>query len=113
MHFPALPPPLRVASPGTGIALPQVPFVSSTTKAPCWEPLEYSPPAAQFPGVPHETEWIKESPPLRAATPVTFIAVPQRPFLSSTTKAREWCEPSVYWPTAAQLWAVAHETEVT
>ena len=92
----AAPPVLRVAVPGTSMALPQMPFVSLATKAWEWpEPSMYVPPAAQLPAVAHETDCTFAVPPvLRIAVPGTLIALPQVPLVWSMTNAWSWLAPS-------------------
>src|SRR6266480_2179475 len=94
----AYPPPLSVAVPGTSFACPQVPPVSLATKA--WNVAmpstvldAYWPPAAQFPGAPHDIELTLADPPaLRAPEPGISLALPQVPLVCVTTNACWWPE---------------------
>src|SRR5947209_19017034 len=102
--------------PGTSIAVPQVPFVSSTTNA-CERPEPpslYSPPAVQLPSPAHEIELMSPVPPLsRAPIPGIECAVPQAPFVSSTRNPCSSEVPSMYVPPAAQLPVEGHEIVFT
>src|SRR5215469_1911347 len=109
----AIPPRLRVATPGTLLALPQWPFRSLTTNtscAPVFTP--YDPPAAQLPGEAHDSALIEASEAPRAAKPRIAMARCQRPFRSLTTKALDVDVPAKS-PPATQSLGDAQDTELT
>ncbi len=91
------PPLLRIAVPGTSMALRQVPFTWLTTNAwPLQELSTYCPPALQLPADAHDTEMTDASPcTLRAAVPGTSMAVRQVPFTWLSTNTWVCPEPSV------------------
>src|SRR5262249_60863134 len=72
----------------------------------------HCPPPLQLPGAPPDPEKTAASPAaFKIPDPGTLIALPQVPFVSLTTNTWPRAEPSPYLPTAAQLPAVAHDTE--
>src|SRR5262245_64043385 len=102
---------LRVARPGTAIAVCHVPFTSLTTNAftcPRGSRGERNvPPALQLPGAGQEIALTPATEYRSTATvPGTLMASCQVPFASLTTNA-----PELYKPPAVQLPAPGHQTE--
>src|SRR6516162_2786582 len=96
---------------GTGCAVPQVPFVSSTTSA--WlipRSSKYCPAPPQLPGDGQETDWMP--PPVVLSTDIrSACGVPQPPLPSSATNACILPPFFVKNPPAEQSPAAAHDTD--
>src|SRR5215469_10012949 len=80
--WPNPPIPLRLATPGAGMALFHRPFFWVTTKGQMWPgPSVYDPAALQLPAEAHDTDVMKASwPALSVPVPGTCSAVRQVPF---------------------------------